>query len=31
VFSYLLSQIGTNLASGKSVMSISLPVYVFEK
>ncbi|CAK94494.1 unnamed protein product (macronuclear) [Paramecium tetraurelia] len=31
VFSYLLSQIGTNLASGKSIMSISLPVYVFEK
>ncbi|CAD8087602.1 unnamed protein product [Paramecium primaurelia] len=31
VFSYLLSQIGTNLAAGKSIMSISLPVYVFEK
>ncbi|CAD8126596.1 unnamed protein product [Paramecium sonneborni] len=31
VFSYLLSQIGCNIASGKSIMSISLPVYVFEK
>ncbi|CAD8126712.1 unnamed protein product [Paramecium sonneborni] len=31
VFSYLVSQIGSNIASGKSIMSISLPVYVFEK
>ncbi|CAD8211443.1 unnamed protein product [Paramecium pentaurelia] len=31
VFSYLLSQIGSNIASGKSIMNISLPVYVFEK
>ncbi|CAK76091.1 unnamed protein product (macronuclear) [Paramecium tetraurelia] len=31
VFSYLLSQIGSNLATGKSITNISLPVYVFEK
>lgn len=31
VLRYILSKIGSNLLKGKSILSISLPVYVFEK
>lgn len=31
VFKYLLKKMGTNILTGKSIMSISLPVYIFEK
>ncbi|CAD8195192.1 unnamed protein product [Paramecium octaurelia] len=31
VFKYILSKMGSNLLKGKSILSVSLPVYVFEK
>ncbi|CAD8095795.1 unnamed protein product [Paramecium sonneborni] len=31
VFRYIISKIGSNLLKGKSILSVSLPVYVFEK
>lgn len=31
VISYLIKRIGGNLLKGKSVMNVSLPVYIFDK
>jgi hypothetical protein len=30
VVTYLLKKIGTNILSGKSIMNISLPIYIFD-
>lgn len=31
VFKFLLKKMGANLIAGKSLMSVSMPVYIFEK
>ena len=31
VISYLLKKIGSNIIKGKSVMNVSLPVYIFDR
>jgi hypothetical protein len=30
IITYLLKKIGANILSGKSIMSISLPIYIFD-
>lgn len=31
VFSYLLKKIGANVLSGKGIMNVSLPIYIFDQ
>jgi hypothetical protein len=30
VLTYMVKKIGTNLLSGKSIMNVSLPIYIFD-
>lgn len=30
VMTYMLKKIGSNLLSGKSIMNVSLPIYIFD-
>lgn len=30
VFSYMVKKVGANLLSGKSIMNVSLPIYIFD-
>jgi hypothetical protein len=31
IISYMLKKVGTNLLSGKSIMNVSLPIYIFDQ
>jgi hypothetical protein len=31
IISYLLSKVGGNLLTGKSIMNVSLPIYIFDE
>jgi len=31
VISYMIKKIGSNLLSGKSIMNVSLPIYIFDQ
>ena len=30
IISYIIKKIGSNLLSGKSIMNVSLPIYIFD-
>jgi hypothetical protein len=30
VFSYMVKKVGANLLTGKSIMNVSLPIYIFD-